>query len=296
MSRPGQCPDAGTNPFRSSLHKLKSGRKVVTPPFISASNMVKMVAGAPNSRLRQLVKRDITAKGSAASEPRDFLIGLDDDNKFAENMANSNGSTDTTPEGETPDQRAERECRQASMAAEEQRVANAKLGKHRLSDRSEFECPIVLVGACMKGAAGSRTIDKKTLLQLQFLDWGYARGVACKGAKLTARDAEQAMQMMGTAFGYEEYGCGSGQTGCSCPSLLTTSQHRTECIWLPCPGGRRRFRAPELLEHWTFRSWFSGQKAQIVARLAKAIKNNASTTVADVAAIAMLDDASNDED
>ena len=293
MSSPSQCPDAGNNPFRFSLHKLKSGRKVVTPRFLSASDMVKMVAGAPNSRLRQLVKRDISTTGAAALELREFLVGSEASGnepcKWPEAASVSAGAP---VDSETLDQRAERECRQRAEPAEEQRAANAKHGKHLLSDRSPFVCSVIAVGACMKGAFGPRSVDKKTPAQIEFLDWGYARGVDCKGAKLTARDAEHAMQMMGTAFGHEEYGCGLGNAGCSCPTLLKPSQPRTRCIWLPSPGNRKRFRAPELLEHWVFRSCFSGQKAQIAAKLATAVRNNGSTTVTDVAAAAVLYDGS----
>jgi len=73
MKRPQSCPDASINPFRSSLHKLKSsGRKVVTPAYVSSSDMVKIVVGAPGSRLRTAVTRDLAA-GCAAAELKQFL-------------------------------------------------------------------------------------------------------------------------------------------------------------------------------------------------------------------------------
>ena len=136
-------------------------------------------------------------------------------------------------------------------------------------------------------------IRKYTPRQLSFLDWAYARGVACKGEKMSAREAERAMLMVGTDFGRAEYGC-SRQQGCSCPTLIITSDtsydHR-ECIWRAVTA----FRAPELLEHWTFRQWFSGQTSQIKAKLQKVVQANTSTTVEDLNSSGGQDDGDGDD-
>ena len=50
----------------------------------------------------------------------------------------------------------------------------------------------------MTEGAGTRAISRFTPARLEFMDHSYARGVDRKGAKMTARDVGQAMQMMDT--------------------------------------------------------------------------------------------------
>eukprot|EP00951_Prasinocladus_malaysianus_P016054 scaffold124502_cov35-Prasinocladus_malaysianus.AAC.1 len=243
------CPDGGTNPFRSSRHRLKSGVKVVTPPYVSAEDMIKMAIGAPASRLRATVKRHVGPSGidaSAASELRQFIYDTD---------VNSSGLLD---EGE-PD-------------------VPASNGSVKLLSGEIYQCPVFSAGACMKSSARSRA--KYTRGQLDFLDYAYARGVDHKGAKMSAREAATAMKVFGTRQGFITFGC-RAPTGCSCPTVIIRDGRngmpsaREQCLWKPeGQGVTCSFRAPELLEHWAFRSWFSGQKAAFVSKYKPIIKKH----------------------
>lgn len=278
-----QCPDAGTNPFRSSLHKLKSGAKLVTPPFISASDMMKMVIGAPESRLRQTTKRNVAEKGSATQELQELLMEAPDTQSGEEVQLGAALTREQLATLAADESREEREDREAAERAEREEQEQAKQralaraqGHWTLMSGKRFDCPVVSVGACMKTSkrgAGAKYLQE----QLQFLDWAYSRGVAHKGAKMTAREAEVAMTLMGTQMGHQQFGCAAA-SGCSCPTVLG-GRDREQCIWQPRPDGACKFRAPALLEHWSFRTWFSGQKAAFKSKLEKCVDKNRETTL-----------------
>jgi len=69
-----RCPDGGTNPFRCSLHKLKSGAKDVTPVYVSSSDLMKMVIGDPGSALRGAVKRKVHSTSASGELTGDLNI------------------------------------------------------------------------------------------------------------------------------------------------------------------------------------------------------------------------------
>lgn len=131
----------------------------------------------------------------------------------------------------------------------------------------------------MKGSVSRPRFARYLPEQLEFLDYAYSRGVMHKGAKMTAREAAMAMAMMGTQLGFQQYGCGL-TGGCRCPTIRTNAPTaRQKCLWTPSEDGQCKFRASTLLEHWSFRTWFSGQKAQFKFKLEKAFTNNSSTTI-----------------
>ena len=251
----------------------------MTPPYISAGDVMKMVISAPESRLRQAGKRDGAAKGSAAAELRDILHGPDEE---------CLPGPDWTPQqlaALTAEERAD--CMAERTRAEQLACAHAR-GEWTLVTGSAFTCPVVPVGASMK-AGKRRGSTRYTQEQLEFLDWAYARGVDHKGMKMTAREAAAAMTLMGTETGRQQFGC-EAATGCQCPSVRRDKETRDQCMWHPTADGQCKFRAPELLEHWSFRTWFSGQKAAFQKKLEKSVKDNQGTTVDQVIATA-IDDA-----
>jgi hypothetical protein len=117
-------------------------------------------------------------------------------------------------------------------------------------DGAAFVCAAISVGMCMKGKR-SNIQARYTVAQLQFLSWCYDRGVEHKANKMSARTAEELMLVHGTGLGERMY-----------PSIE---------YWEASTNGKPTFRISELLEHHTFRLWFSQQKQAFNSKMAKAV-------------------------
>jgi hypothetical protein len=118
--------------------------------------------------------------------------------------------------------------------------------RYVLIDGANFDCPTGSVGMAekkhMKGAS------RFTLGQLDFLKWCYMRGVMNKANKMSPKQAEDAMELHGTTAGAIRY-----------PNDPYCARRA---------DGTPAFRIGELLEHWTFRSWFGQQKAAFEKKIA----------------------------
>lgn len=132
----------------------------------------------------------------------------------------------------------------------ERNAATKSDGKYTLMDGAAFDCAAVSVGMCMKGKR-SNVQARYTAAQLQFLSWCYNRGVEHKANKMSARTAEELMVVHGTGLGER--------------------MHPNNEYWEASSSGRPTFRISELLEHHTFRSWFSQQKQAFSSKMAKAV-------------------------
>jgi hypothetical protein len=119
-----------------------------------------------------------------------------------------------------------------------------------LMDGTLFDCVAITVGMCMKGKR-TNIQARYTVAQLGFLSWCYNRGVEHKANKMSARTAEELMLVHGTGVGERMY--------------------PNNEYWEARTNGKPTFRISELLEHHTFRSWFSQQKQAFGSKMAKAV-------------------------
>jgi len=93
-------------------------------------------------------------------------------------------------------------------------------------------------------------LPKFSEAQMHFVLWCYNRGVKSKGDKLSPIVAAELMRLHGTALG--------------------AARFPEDEYWTARPTPT--FRAPELLDHWRIRPWFSTQKAKIQAAAKKTIE------------------------
>jgi hypothetical protein len=124
-------------------------------------------------------------------------------------------------------------------------------GQYHLIDGSTFNCPAAPVGmAEKKKAKGSVRL---TVGQLNFLHWSYMRGEHNKANKMSPKQAADAMESHGTAAGARRF---PDDKYC---------ERRSD--------NEPTFRIGELLEHWTFRSWFGQQKSAFQKKIDTNKKN-----------------------
>jgi hypothetical protein len=122
-------------------------------------------------------------------------------------------------------------------------------GQYVLIDGSNFECPAAPVGMAEKKHKKGGN-QRFVAGQLTFMGWCYMRGVKHKADKMSPKQAADAMEIHGTTAGATRY-----------PNDPYCARRA---------DGKPTFRIGELLEHWTFRSWFGQQKAAFEKKLAAA--------------------------
>jgi hypothetical protein len=107
--------------------------------------------------------------------------------------------------------------------------------------------------------------------QLGFLQWAYQQGVQNKADKLSPHGAARLMELHGTHAGEVNF--------------------PNDAYWKvgSARQGKASFRLSELLDHWTFRPWFSQQKAAFDKKVAAAGRT-APTSIADVSVEESSDD------
>lgn len=139
------------------------------------------------------------------------------------------------------------------------------------STQSQLRLPIPAAGFAMKGraliqarkpAAGSKKPAKKpklTVAQAEFLRWCYNRGVANKHDKIGPAQAQQLMPLVGTLEGHKLF---------PDDPLWALNDIIDPRTGHPKP----KFRLSELLDHWSFRPYFSKQKQEFDATVSKQYK------------------------
>jgi hypothetical protein len=142
-------------------------------------------------------------------------------------------------------------------------------GHYVLINGANFVCPAARVGMAEKKQTkgGNRRFTKR---QLTFLGWCYRRGVANKANKMSPKQAEDAMVLHGTVAGAKRY-----------PGDKFWQLENDDDEPL------KPFGIGELLEHWTFRSWFGQQNKAFEGKLQKSMDkaaNGFEALVADRAA------------
>lgn len=100
---------------------------------------------------------------------------------------------------------------------------------------------------------------KFTVLQLEFLKNLYSKGAANKSNKIGPHQAQQLMMQLGTL---------EGQARFPDDPFWVANTVRDPRTNMP----KAKFRLSELLDHWTFRPWFSKQKAQFDKQVGDALQ------------------------
>lgn len=132
-------------------------------------------------------------------------------------------------------------------------------------------------GGLKKPTRPTKKYAKMTREQLQFLQWCFDRGVKNKSDKIGPAQAQQLMPLLGTSEGEKRF---PGE------AYWTASTALDPFTGMPKP----KFRPCELLDHWSFRPWFSQQKAQFDKKV------SAQAKLAENASALSLDVNSDDED
>ena len=229
--------------FRAEkLHKILR-------PRLSTMDVMKQVVADPNSGVKAFVSRELgTQHAAALAQPdADISSGSDADEESASiRLGGSNAAAGGT-----------------SQDGLYTFIATSMYpGVHK------YQVQILPPGFAMKPGgmtvtkqqqpAGARKKAKFTTAQLRFLEWCYNRGVESKADKMSPHLAQILMPLHGTIAGQLRFPADEFWLA----SRVVNKHGKPKCT----------FRVTELLDHWSFRPWFSQQKGQFDAKIASALK------------------------
>jgi len=120
---------------------------------------------------------------------------------------------------------------------------------YKLIDGTIFEVKARLSGYARKPSRGGAR--KYTKAQLGFIAWAFEQGLRHKENKISPDAAQSLMKMIGTEAG-------------------ARMKFPNDPYWKPTANGLPLFEEVELLEHWTFRTWFSSLKNDFQTKMANA--------------------------
>eukprot|EP00951_Prasinocladus_malaysianus_P013596 scaffold103069_cov34-Prasinocladus_malaysianus.AAC.2 len=252
QSDPAKCPDVSTNNYGWKRHD-----KVIRPRY-TGTDLIKKIVADPKGGVKSFIKDTIGEKAAdvLGHEESPSTHDSDSDDALDDFRSKQHGSSDD-------------------------------LGLYSFiaaTQQSDLQLPSLPSGFAMKPGGVKKprgaTAKKRAKFdhdQLGFLRWAYGRGVKNKSDKLGPAQAQHLMPLLGTKEGEKTFPNDAYWKASSCIDPLTGQP-------------KALFRPSQLLDHWSFRPWFSQQKAAFDKKVAAQAK------LAEQATTSALDPISDDEE
>ena len=209
-------------------------------PRYTGLNLMKKVIADPVSGVRAFVKREMGDEASCLLDD-----GGGDGN--SDNDSDEDDIEDGGPQDQPPSRLG---------------AVSGNCYTFIAPDVEPLSIPAFPSAFAMKPGGGTKRGDKVearakfSVGQLAFLQWCYNRGVQQKDNKVGPAQAQALMPLVGTRLGATKF------PGDSFWAANPEVSSRTG-------QPKAKFRISELLDHWSFRPWFSQQKQAFDKKLAK---------------------------